>query len=324
MGEQDQQPEPQAAVAARLAGALGESESKPLEQLTSIVALLGEAVAWELLEEAQRLDAGEGLLTADGLQRRSLGGVFFVLARRRLSRRDRRTVFGVDSQVRRSDDPALLEQRSLESSTRPIPPPPSSSRPVEVQVLRARPRGASVGEAAAPAPSAARPTDAGLPPRPPTVPPPTARSLHLPTALERAFPAEAPEAALQGDAPAPDDAEHAVEAELGVRRRRIIVAPSLLEQEASPAASRGEPARAARARSSRAQRVAPPDVEREGTGGSAEQEVVSLVLPAATESLGEVDLEAEVERLARAFAEDIGELLRQQALEALLRRFGPQ
>lgn len=72
---------------------LEETEEKPLRQIEAIVYLCGGQFAQALVEEALALDAQEGLLTSDGMQRRTKGGVFFYLARFRMSPEARRIVY---------------------------------------------------------------------------------------------------------------------------------------------------------------------------------------------------------------------------------------
>jgi len=73
-----------AAAAAEIAAQLGERDPGPRAQLEQIVAALGIEAARALLAEARQLEAGAGILTKDG-RRRTLGGVFFFLARGRVS-----------------------------------------------------------------------------------------------------------------------------------------------------------------------------------------------------------------------------------------------
>jgi len=72
------------AVAADIARHLNETDPKALSQLERLVERAGEERARAFLIEALRLQAEGGLLTADG-RRRSLGGVYFYIAKGRLS-----------------------------------------------------------------------------------------------------------------------------------------------------------------------------------------------------------------------------------------------
>jgi hypothetical protein len=68
-----------------IAEVLGEKEKVPVRQLEMLVRLCGTSFAQALLTEAQNVDAAGGLMTKDGTRRRTLGGVFFELAKPRLS-----------------------------------------------------------------------------------------------------------------------------------------------------------------------------------------------------------------------------------------------
>ncbi len=72
-------------VVETIAAALGETDIVPLRQLNSMVMLCGTNFALALLEETERIEADEGIPTADGMRRRTKGGVFFYLARFRMA-----------------------------------------------------------------------------------------------------------------------------------------------------------------------------------------------------------------------------------------------
>lgn len=76
-----------------IAEALGETEEVPLRELEAIVQVCGVSFAQALLKETEEIEAGEGLMTSDGKKRRSKGGVFFYLARYRMSRNARYIVY---------------------------------------------------------------------------------------------------------------------------------------------------------------------------------------------------------------------------------------
>ncbi len=64
---------------------LGEIYRKPVRRIHTMVLLCGHSFVTALVEEAQEIHAGEGILTLDGTRKRSLGGVFFHLALPRMS-----------------------------------------------------------------------------------------------------------------------------------------------------------------------------------------------------------------------------------------------
>lgn len=80
-------------VVDEIVAALGESDEVPLRQIEAIVRLCGAGFAQAILQEALEVEAGPGLMTSDGAHRRTLGGVFFYLARYRMSPPVRRIVY---------------------------------------------------------------------------------------------------------------------------------------------------------------------------------------------------------------------------------------
>lgn len=75
-----------------IAARLEETEENALRQIEAIVYLCGGQFAQALVEEALALDAQEGLMTKEGT-RRTKGGIFFYLARFRMSPEARRIVY---------------------------------------------------------------------------------------------------------------------------------------------------------------------------------------------------------------------------------------
>lgn len=71
---------------------LGETEKVPVRQIEAMVRLCGLSFVEAIAREAQAIDAGEGLVTSEGT-RRTVGGVFFYLARHRMSPAVRRVVY---------------------------------------------------------------------------------------------------------------------------------------------------------------------------------------------------------------------------------------
>lgn len=77
-------------LAARFASELNEPNVALLER---IIGQMGADAAQELLEETKQIEADGGLFIKSGKRRRTPGGVYFFLARQRLSSRQREEVF---------------------------------------------------------------------------------------------------------------------------------------------------------------------------------------------------------------------------------------
>lgn len=80
-------------VARYIVKTLGETESVPIRQIALIVRHCGieKAIGW--LQEAQRIEANGGMLVADQSRRRTLGGVFFFIARGSMKHRELYLIF---------------------------------------------------------------------------------------------------------------------------------------------------------------------------------------------------------------------------------------
>ena len=76
-----------------IAKTLGEVGEIPISQIDAIVRVLGEEGARALLSDTLEVERNGGQLLVDGKGRRSPGGVFFQLARGRLSREEKREIF---------------------------------------------------------------------------------------------------------------------------------------------------------------------------------------------------------------------------------------
>jgi hypothetical protein len=96
-----------------IAKALGESDEIPLGQITGVVRALGEELCLKLLEETQQIEAKGGMMLPDNSRKRTLGGVFFYLARQKLSQEDKLAIF-------RAPKPAKPASTRSEEST-PFP-----------------------------------------------------------------------------------------------------------------------------------------------------------------------------------------------------------
>ncbi len=78
-----------------IAERLGETATRPREQLARLLTLKSSTELEAVLTEAEQIAARHGLLTEDGSRPRTLGGIFFYLVRRTLSWRERAFVFGL-------------------------------------------------------------------------------------------------------------------------------------------------------------------------------------------------------------------------------------
>ena len=76
-----------------IAKALGESDEIPLGQIGGVMKILGEELCLKLLEETKQIDAKGGMMLPDNSRKRTLGGVFFFLARQKLSHEDKLAIF---------------------------------------------------------------------------------------------------------------------------------------------------------------------------------------------------------------------------------------
>jgi hypothetical protein len=76
-----------------IAKALGESDEVPLFQITGVVRVLGEETAQKILAETQETEKNGGMMLPDGSRKRTPGGVFFFLARQKLSQADKLAIF---------------------------------------------------------------------------------------------------------------------------------------------------------------------------------------------------------------------------------------
>jgi hypothetical protein len=97
MGESLREPEtdrvPLQPAARALADQLGETNPAALAQIQRLVRLRGVPFAQQVLADALALEQQGGLWLPDRSQRRTLGGVFFVLVKDRLTMTQRRRVF---------------------------------------------------------------------------------------------------------------------------------------------------------------------------------------------------------------------------------------
>jgi len=81
------------AVVQKIATALGETETVPLETIERVVDVIGEEKALAILDETLQVEAEGGMLTNDGQQRRSPGGVYFKLVKLQTPSKERQAIF---------------------------------------------------------------------------------------------------------------------------------------------------------------------------------------------------------------------------------------
>jgi hypothetical protein len=82
---------------------LEETDEVPLRQIEAIVRLCGVSFAQAIVKEALEIDASGGLMTSDGSHRRTKGGIFFYLARYRMSPPVRRIVYNRKGKMPQED-----------------------------------------------------------------------------------------------------------------------------------------------------------------------------------------------------------------------------
>ena len=82
------------AVVQKIATDLGETDTIPLETIERIVGVIGEEKALALLDETMQVESGGGMMTNDGQQRRSPGGVYFKLVKLQTASKERQAIFG--------------------------------------------------------------------------------------------------------------------------------------------------------------------------------------------------------------------------------------
>lgn len=73
-----------------IANELGETGEREHKQIVRVVEIMGMEEAQELFEATKRVEAEGGMLTVDGLRRRTPGGVFHKLVKQRLTETGRK------------------------------------------------------------------------------------------------------------------------------------------------------------------------------------------------------------------------------------------
>jgi len=156
----------QAKVIQEIGEKLQETSKQPFVQLRRFVYQAGEEFALKLLEEALEIEQAGGLLIRDGSRRRTQGGVYFWLARQRLSVPVQKAIFT----SRRKKKPAQATKQPA-----PAPAKPKNAKPEQNKGKKQKPAAAPAKGArpAQPKPGKGRPQKPSLPP------PPVSTSLSL-------------------------------------------------------------------------------------------------------------------------------------------------
>jgi hypothetical protein len=106
---------------AKLIDSLKETEEQPRKQITEIVEVLGDEVSLGLLAETLKIQEEGGLVVRDGSRQRTLGGVFFNLAKAKLPKADRNRIFRVRVPKPAVEGEAQAEQAPASSKSAPKP-----------------------------------------------------------------------------------------------------------------------------------------------------------------------------------------------------------
>lgn len=88
----------------KVAKALGETESTPLNTIERLVKVVGDERVLELLAETVKVETDGGLKTNDGARRRTRGGIFFKVAKNKLTAQERWRVFTPKTPKKSKDD----------------------------------------------------------------------------------------------------------------------------------------------------------------------------------------------------------------------------
>ncbi len=140
LGDRDKLSNKQRKVYDKVVSELQESEKIPLRQIEAIIMLCGTNFVEALLKETEEIEANGGIMTTDGKRRRTKGGVFFYLARFRMSRELRRIVYNRKGQM---PDPDATpnpqpQQPALEVTDAPMSKATGSNPPQDANTVQAK------------------------------------------------------------------------------------------------------------------------------------------------------------------------------------------
>lgn len=111
-----EKPEPDPQVKA-VAEKLGETEAIPLRQITRMLQVISLEQIEAMIVEAQQIEADGGMMIADGSRPRSLGGIFFDLARKSMTGPQRRQIWIPNRKKKKPKDVAIISLRELMIAT---------------------------------------------------------------------------------------------------------------------------------------------------------------------------------------------------------------
>lgn len=344
-------------TAIEIAESLGESEERPRSQITAIVRELGPLVSRELLAETWRVESGGGMLVGDGTRRRSPGGVFFALARRRLPRKARRAIFGtadsapvsvvIVERLRRNgntkdeadDDPE--ESNVIDIGSRSAASPPNGApSPAASSDADATPAQPVRRRRIVPLGSIAKPAEEAPPPEPPKPEPKPRRTRNRPSPvihrpveprppeqleLLKVEPERAPE---PPPPPSPDEEDDDDLVDLTpARGSRRTTKPPASRADMGPRARSAAPnAAASAARTAAARSALIADAASRAFTEAADRafaEARKAFTTRGRASHGTAELEREIAGLVDGFVGDILGLLQQAAVESVLAPFEP-
>jgi hypothetical protein len=96
-----------------LAEKLGETEPYAVQKIALLVKLAGEDFTKSLVEESLQIDANGGQMTLDGSRRRTLGGVFFYLAKGKLPKELKHRIFPMQKKQKSKASPQATQTDKL-------------------------------------------------------------------------------------------------------------------------------------------------------------------------------------------------------------------
>lgn len=102
-------PSPHEAVVVEIATVLGETSGKPLSQIRQLVELWGIEAAQRVCQEALQIETDGGMMLPDNSRRRTLGGIFFLLARQQVPDEVHAAVFPNYKRYAPGEEPSTRE-----------------------------------------------------------------------------------------------------------------------------------------------------------------------------------------------------------------------